>query len=655
MQIMKISALNTAQAFQRRLRDNEKVEYKHDTIRQAYDFLGIKDVSMIMHGTCFPVSKNDMGVGSPFNALSRDVVEFEKLHGFTSNQLGPLGEINRRDISPYASTVWAKNKLFIDLNSLSTDAYANLISDEKLAQYAVQYDDRDNIDTYSKFYEAFENYDKVLEEAYENFILKVRTRDPKALELNKEYSAFKAAHGQRVMKEGIFNALSQVYGTDNFEKWESEIDRNLPQLLDERNLKALERYKYLINRNGKDIGLYCFSQFLINKQMKEHKDFRKRAGFNYNADQLVGTSKVEEYIYKDAFMKNMRMGCPYGPHGPQLWDFPVPDPNKLFKANGSLGPAGEFIQAKLESALEDCENVRIDHVFGLINPYIYDKNTISYDNNGKLELNKLKAGFMSDLKGADPKGNYFKILEKIIIPTMKRYGLEPDDAIWEDLGAYPPGFAELFYGKLKLPGITELSYTRAEDAREKNNKGNNWSYLGSHDSLPGIKYVNEDGKMHDWTWAADYLSGYLNSDPVRGEERKAFESKIINNPMERLKAKFADVFLSSNKIQISFSDFFGIDKVYNYGGVKADTNWKLRLNRNFEDLYYKNLSSDNPTAMNLPEILKIAVRARMDRMIVNQINTNPKDVEHYRNTLNARMQPLLDRLEKYSQILKEKE
>ena len=77
---MKISALNTAQAFQRRLRDNEKVEYKHDTIRQAYDFLGIKDVSMIMHGTCFPVSKNDMGVGSPFNALSRDVVEFEKTY-----------------------------------------------------------------------------------------------------------------------------------------------------------------------------------------------------------------------------------------------------------------------------------------------------------------------------------------------------------------------------------------------------------------------------------------------------------------------------------------------------------------------------------------------------------------------------------------------
>ena len=155
MQIMKIPALNTSPVFQRKLRDNEKLEYKHDTIRQAYDFLGIKDVSLIMHGTCFPVSKNDMGVGSPFNALSKDVIEFEKLHGFTSTQLGPLGEIKRRDISPYASTVWAKNKLFIDLNALSTDEYANLISDEKLAQYAVQYNDRDRNYTYSQFYEAF--------------------------------------------------------------------------------------------------------------------------------------------------------------------------------------------------------------------------------------------------------------------------------------------------------------------------------------------------------------------------------------------------------------------------------------------------------------------------------------------------------------------
>ena len=95
MQVSKISNSYVNLAFQRKLRDNEKMEYRNDTIRQAYNFLGIKDVSMIMHGTSFPVSKNDIGVGSPFNSLSKDVVELERLHGFTSEQLGPLGEITK--------------------------------------------------------------------------------------------------------------------------------------------------------------------------------------------------------------------------------------------------------------------------------------------------------------------------------------------------------------------------------------------------------------------------------------------------------------------------------------------------------------------------------------------------------------------------------
>ena len=397
-----------------------------------------------------------------------------------------------------------------------------------------------------------------------------------------------------------------------------------------------------MNRNSKEVGLYCFTQFLIDKQMNEHKQYRKDNKFKYNADQLVGTSKLEEYIYKDAFMKDMRMGCPWGgPYGPQLWDFPVPDPKKLFNSNGTLGPAGEFIKAKLESALEDCENVRIDHVFVEIK-------------NGQLDWSKYRAGYMSEMHDLDPNGSYWKILERIIIPTMKEHDLDPNNAVWEDLGAHPPGFDDKYYGELKLPGITELSYTRAEDARESWHKEENWSYLGSHDSWPGVKYIKE-GKMSDPAWSYDYLGGYLNSDPARSSERKAFESKIVNNPMERLKAKFADVFLSSNKIQISFADFFGIDQVYNYGGQKVNTNWKLRLNKNFEDEYYKNLSSDNPTAMNLPEILKIAVRAKIDRMVIKELSSNPAEADHYRKSLNARMQPLLDRLDKYANILKEKE
>ena len=132
-------------------------------------------------------------------------------------------------------------------------------------------------------------------------------------------------------------------------------------------------------------------------------------------------------------------------------------------------------------------------------------------------------------------------------------------------------------------------------------------------------------------------------------------NKIESDNMERLKAKFAELFTSSDKIQISFADFFGIKKVYNYGGKSSKTNWKLRLNKNYEDEYYKNLSSDNPTAINLPEILKLAVRAKMDMLIVAHAKSNPYDIDMFRKSLNSKMQPLLNRLDKFAGIFKEKE
>ena len=118
--------------------------------------------------------------------------------------------------------------------------------------------------------------------------------------------------------------------------------------------------------------------------------------------------------------------------------------------------------------------------------------------------------------------------------------------------------------------------------------------------------------------------------------------KIANDDSERVKAKFAELFASGKKIQISFADFFGINKTYNEGGNdKNPNNWKLRLNNNYEDTYYKNLASKKPTAINLPEILKLAVRAKADMNTV-------KDIESDQNP-----QEIIDNLDKFEKILKE--
>ena len=115
------------------------------------------------------------------------------------------------------------------------------------------------------------------------------------------------------------------------------------------------------------------------------------------------------------------------------------------------------------------------------------------------------------------------------------------------------------------------------------------------------------------------------------------------------------MFMNSEKIQISFADFFGLDKVYNYGGKNVNTNWKLRLSKDYEDAYYKNLSSNNPTALNMPEILKLAVQGQMDREYIQYKNSGHTDAQQFKENLNKKMQPLLERLDKFTEILKEKE
>ena len=200
-----------------------------------------------------------------------------------------------------------------------------------------------------------------------------------------------------------------------------------------------------------------------------------------------------------------------------------------------------------------------------------------------------------------------------------------------------------------MPGITQLEWARGERSPR-----NNTALVGSHDSEPAIKMIQKDWVRNHNAWNIDYLAGYLNCDPARAKEREEFKQKIIKNPAEQVKAKFIELFTTSKNIQISFADFFGISETYNMGGKALKENWKLRLNKNYEDTYYKNLESDNPTALNMPEILRHAVQAKMDLEVVQDGVQNPDDTVLNRNSLNREMAPLLKTLKKYEDILKEK-
>ena len=613
-------------SFERRLTQEEQKDYKQNAITPALDYLGTKEVSMIVHGTCFPEATRDLGSGSPYGKVAAQFIPFEILHGFNSNQLGPVGTIrNPRRISPYKSSINSKSFLFIDFNELTKDKYANILTEKDLDKVMLTPEKTSHNYTYSNFPEAFANYNYLIQKARLNLKSKVLAKNPDAIKLQQEYTNFKKAKGKVLFKEALFKVIEDTYRTDNFDEW-SEVDKNLIEGLKQKDPKAIDRYGVILARSKTDLSNFMFGQFLINKQIKENTKLRKELNFKYNNDLQGGFSKSEEWANQDIFLSDYRLGCPYGGsnNGPQHWDLPVLNPKKLFNKDGSLGEAGIYLKNKFEIALEDFDNTRIDHVLGLIDPYIYNKYTKTGNN-------------VSNMPEIDPDGNYKQVLDKIILPVLKEHGIDKNTPIWENLGATTPVFDEIYYRNNNLPGISQLEWMRGE----KCIGSENWGLIGSHDSDPATLMIKKDWIRNGEAWNPLYLAGLLNSNPERKTERDEFCKKIDQDDSERIKAKFAELFYTHKRVQISFADFFGIDKTYNVGGQENDNNWKLRINKDYEQDYYDNLSSKKPTAINMPEILKMAVQAKLDNDIVTKKAVDEEKVNQ-----------ILENLDKYETILK---
>lgn len=643
MLVSKISNSDrTTFLFGRKLRKDEEQDYRENALQPAFDYLGTEEVAMIVHGTSYPEKAQDLGVGSPYGKVAAKFIPFEILHGFNSNQLGPIGVIrDAQHISPYKSTVSTRNYLFTDLNDLTTDKYANVLSQSDIDSMIDYTDDNGKDYAYSDFPEAFSNYKYLMKIANKNFKQKLANNDPMAQKLNEEFVQFKKEKGVDIYQDALFDVLTNEYKTMDFNKW-SELDKNLIQELKNQNPKAIDRYKKITTRSKDDFETYIFGQFILDKQIKENTKLRKDLNFKYISDLLVGFSKSDEWSHQDLFLKNWRMGCPNGgKYGPQLWNIPVLDPKKLFNDDGSLGDAGLYMKKKLDASLDNFENVRIDHALGLIDPYIYDKNSV----NGN-DFSHFRANNISYMPDIDPDGSYKKVLNKIILPTLAEHGIDKDYPVWEDLCTDTQTFNEIYHEKNHLPGITQLEYMRAENSQDDGD----WGLVGSHDSDPATKMIKKDWvKDHD-AWNIFYLAGFLNSNPKRAKYRDSFCKQIAENDSDRIKAKFAELFLTCKKIQISFADFFGIDKTYNEGGKENDTNWKLRLNKDYEDSYYKNLSSERPTALNMPEILKIAVQAKADMNALKEAQRTGKEPQENNS---PEVENILNNLDKYEKILKE--
>ena len=139
-------------------------------------------------------------------------------------------------------------------------------------------------DNYSNslFQDAFSNHKYLIRIANKNFKEKLKQNDPAAVKLNKEFEKFKQKKGNLVYKDALFDILSKMYATPNFRKWD-DVDKNLIKNLESADVNAISRYKKLTTRHKEDFENYIFSQFLVDKQIKENNNITRKDIFDKKA------------------------------------------------------------------------------------------------------------------------------------------------------------------------------------------------------------------------------------------------------------------------------------------------------------------------------------------------------------------------------------
>jgi len=621
----------------------EKLEELKNITQKALKALSKKNFALITHGASFPSQEGlNTGTGSPVSDGAVSLVDFAS-GIFNCIQLGPAGKTKAVDSSPYTGTIFSNNPLFIDLQPLATSKWANILSVETLNDI-IQNNPAKHEPKVAYSY-IFAKQDEALKEAFYNFEKKLETKeslnpeDKKIIEkIEKDFQKYKKENQSWLEKDSVYEALSTKHGNDYWPLWADETDKNLFNAkTKEQETQAKERLAEIKKEYVEVIGFYSFCQYVIATQKDEILEYADSNGIKMIADRQVAFSDRDVWAYQHFFLEGWFLGCPpdfFSLDG-QAWGFPIMDPEKTFHEDGSLSEGGKLLKALYKKMFkENPGGVRIDHLVGLIDPWVYKRGALPKveEGAGRLfsspehgELSKYAIATMDDLDqtlepdkeyrvkslNKDQIKKYGMLLEKIVIAAAKEEGLTKNEIICEDLGTvtYPVEQVMKEYGLLGMRLTQFVVPEKPEHAyRCKNITEHSWAMVGTHDNEPIAMWADKMVNTHDaYLHAQNLVEDLLPKE--REFQKDETIARLTQDTNYLRKTKLYEIFASkAENIQIFFTDFFGIYDVYNKPGTSGDQNWSLRLPDNFEDFYFEQLKHDK--GVNLPEILRLAIEAR---------------------------------------------
>ena len=593
---------------------------KNDTkvIKDALTALGKENLALIIHGSSFPARDGeDTGFGTFNSEAGHAVIDYAS-EIFNAIQLGPAGKTKATDSSPYCGTIFSGNPLFIDLKQLTTKEWGEILSLETFKRIVRENPKQNSGRTaYSYICKA---QIEALKEAWDNF------KNSKLLK--KEFEKFKKENSFWLENDSLYEALSIENGGDFWYIWENETDKNLlnPKSENEKEIYA-KRVAEIKDKYADDIEFYKFCQFVLEIQNEETKKFALKKGVKMIADRQVAFSDRDAWAYQSLFLDGWFLGCPpdYFSKDGQAWGFPVMDPEKMFNADGSLGEGGILMKNLYKKMFkENPGGVRIDHIVGLIDPWVYKvgKKPMCEDGAGRLysspehpELSRYAIARNEDLDWtleADKEKRvksltdeqiklYGRLIEKVVIGAAKECGLDKNAIVCEDLGTLTNPVAAVME-KYELQGMRLTQFVVPEKPahpyRCKNITENVWNMVGTHDNNPIATWAESminthEGYLHAKNLVEDLFAEADNKDDII--------VKLTQDKDYLTFVKLTEIFASKAKnVQMFFTDFFQIKETYNTPGTSGDQNWSLRLPNNFEEI----------TPIDLNAILKAAIISR---------------------------------------------
>lgn len=593
---------------------------KVSVIRKALKALGKKNFVFIMHNGSFPsVEGENTGFGTINSQAGKNFIDYAS-GLFDAIQMGPAGKTKSSDSSPYTGTIFSNNPLFIDLKELTIDKWHKILSEKTFKDIV---DNNPNKDKNKTSYSYItKRQDEALTEAYENFL---KLNDKK---LNAEFDTYKIENDSWLDKDSLYEAFALENGTDYWPNWKNKADKNVfnPKSIEEK-IEYGKRIDEMSKKYAKEIDKYKFIQFVLNKQNVETKKYADSKNIKMIADRQVAFSDRDCWAYQSLFLEGWCLGCPpdYFSKDGQAWGFPVIDPEKLYNSDGSLGEAGILMKNLFKKMFkENPGGVRIDHIVGLIDPWVYKagKKPMPEQGAGRLysspehpELSKYAIAKLEDLDTTltpDKEKRvkslteeqirlYGRLIEKIVIAAAKEEGLTKDSIVCEDLGTLTnPVAAVMKEYELLGMKLTQFTVPTEDDDpyRCKNITKKCWAMIGTHDNQPVSLWAKSlvhthEGYLHVKNLVEDLFKEAPNKDEII--------VKMTNDENFLKETKLVELFAcQAENIQIFFTDFFGMNQTYNTPGTSGDKNWSLRLPNNFAQM----------ETINLPLLLKKAIIAR---------------------------------------------